>query len=295
MGGRAAGAWIAAAAAITAAQASEPASSPPSPDRTTLPTSSPKAAAAHVGPPLWEVGVFGFGLSQLAYPGADQQVGRGLVVPYAIYRGTFLRVDRETTGLRALKTPTIEIDVGVAGSFGSSASDIEARRGMRNLGTLVEAGPRLKWNIGRWAGGRLRAEFPLRGVFDLSDSLARRGLAFEPELAWERRADRWTWAGSIGGLFADRSLANTFYGVAPSEVTAERAAWDGRAGRIAWRLSGSVGHDMGADWRVFGFVRVDSVAGAANAASPLVRRSTGTSVGVGVSWTGFRSSRPAVD
>ena len=46
---------------------------------------------------------------------------------------------------------------------------------------------------------------------------------------------------------------------------------------------------------MFGFVRVDSVAGAANRASPLVRQTTGATAGVGLNWTWMRSERAAVD
>ena len=48
--------------------------------------------------PLWELGALGFGSSQQAYPGADEQLTRGLLLPYGQYRGRFLRADRETAG-----------------------------------------------------------------------------------------------------------------------------------------------------------------------------------------------------
>jgi hypothetical protein len=139
--------------------------------------------------PLWEIGGFWVGVSQQAYPGSDQQVNRGLGLPFLVYRGQFLRADRETAGLRAIKTPRFELDIGVAGSFGESSDDIEARQGMPDLGTLVEFGPRVKWNLGAGpGGGAWRLELPLRGVFDLSDSGEHRGVAFEPRLVFQRRA-----------------------------------------------------------------------------------------------------------
>lgn len=139
--------------------------------------------------PLWEIGAFGVGVSQQAYPGSDQQVQRGLALPFLVYRGRFLRADRETAGLRAVKTPQFELDIGVAGSFGSNSDEIDARRGMPKLGTLVEFGPRVKWNLGEGpGGGRWRLELPLRGVFDLSDRGEHRRAAFKPELTFLRRA-----------------------------------------------------------------------------------------------------------
>jgi MipA family protein len=256
------------------------------------------AAHAQEGPaePLWELGAVAIGVSQQAYPGADQNVQRALALPYVLYRGRVLRADRETAGLRAFKTETFELDIGVAGAFGSSSKDIEARRGMADLGTLVEFGPRLKWNLGEAAGGRVRLELPLRGVFDLNDGLAHRGMAFEPELQWRTRTDGgWFWSLGVGAIFADRRLADTFYRVSAAEATPDRPTWDARAGRVAWRGSASVARSLGPDWRVFGFLRVDSVAGAANEASPLVRRTTGATAGIGLSWTWMRSERRAAD
>ena len=249
------------------------------------------------GLPLWEVGAFGVAVSQQAYPGAAERVNRGLALPYLIYRGEFLRADRGSAGIRALKTPTFEVDVGVAASFGSNANDSEVRRGMPKLGTRVEFGPRLKWNLGPGPGNsRLRAEFPLRGVFDLNDGLAHKGMAFEPRLILEGRAPGgWGYSTSIGALWGDRRLADTFYGVAPIFATPRRAAYVADSGLVAWRLSAEVSRNLSPDLRLFGFARADSVAGAANEASPLVQRKVGTSVGLGLAYAWKRSSSRAAD
>jgi len=246
--------------------------------------------------PLWEVGAVAFGVSQQAYPGSDHQVRRGIVLPWLLYRGRFLRADGETIGVRPVKTPTFEVDIGVAGAFGSNASDIEARRGMPNLGTLVEFGPRVKWNLGgSRETGLWRLDLPLRGVFDLSDSLAHRGFVFQPTLSWRRASGGWSYSVSGSALVGDERLASTFYEVAPRFATASRPAYDAQAGLIGWRLGTFATRDLTRDWRVFGFARIDSVAGAANRGSPLVRQTTGASVGIGVSYTFMRSQQPAVD
>lgn len=251
-----------------------------------------------VGPqPLWEVGAVGVGVSQQAYPGSDHQIRRGLVLPYFFYRGKVLRADRDTTGLRAIKTDTFELDLGVAGSFGSNSDKIEARRGMPNLGTLIEFGPRLRWELGAGpGGGAWRAVLPLRGVFDLSDHGAHRGISLEPELQFRRRADAgWNYTASLGAIFADQRLARTFYEVEPAYIRADRPAYEARAGLVAWRVGAFATHKLDRDWRVFGFARMDTVAGAANRDSPLVRRQTGFTAGMGVSWTWLRSDTLAQD
>lgn len=236
-------------------------------------------------------------MSQSAYPGADQQVNRSLALPYFIYRGDVLRADRETADIRALKTETFELDVGFAGAFGAGSEDIDARQGMRKLGTLVELGPRLKWDLGAGpGGGRLSAEFPARAVLDLSDKAAHRGWSFEPKLTYSRRsASGWRYSASVSAIVADTRLAQTFYEVRSSEATAMRPAHTAESGLVSWRLGTSVSRSLGRDWNLFGFARLDTVAGAANENSPLVRRSTGASVGLGVAYTWMRSERAAID
>ena len=204
-----------------------------------LATSALFAPGAHaqeaVPLPLWELGAFGMGLKQQAYPGSSQQIDRALVLPFFIYRGQYFRADRGSVGLRAVKTDAVEVDIGASGAFGSNSNDIEARRGMPDLGTLVEFGPRVKWNLGSGPGkGRLRAELALRGVFDLTDNLKDKGLSLEPELIFERSTGGGLRYGtSVGLVFGDERLTDTFYGVAPAYATAARPAYQAHSGLIA--------------------------------------------------------------
>jgi outer membrane protein len=234
--------------------------------------------------PLWELGAAGIGVSQQAYPGASAQVSRGLALPYFVYRGEVLRADRDTAGLRAIKTERMEVDIGVAGSFGARSDEIDERQGMPRLGTLIEFGPRVKWKLSEdQAGGGWRVELPLRGVFDLSDGAAHRGMAFEPKLVYQRRASAgWFYSTSVSAIVADKSLAS-------------RPSYEAQSGLVAWRLNASVFHQLSRDWRVFGFGRIDSVAGAANDNSPLVKKTNGASLGLGLTYTWLQSERSAVD
>ena len=255
------------------------------------------ADAPPAGPPLWEIGAFALGVTQQAYPGSDTQLKRALALPYFVYRGQWLRADRETVGLRAVKTDRVELDLGVAASFGGGDNEIEARRGMRELGTLVELGPRLKLRLGEGSGGgRWRAEFPLRGVFDLNDGGSYRGVAFEPKLLFERQtASGWRYGTGLSLILSDRRLADDFYSVGPQDVAPGRPAYAARGGLVATRLSLSVTRSLGRDWRVFGVARYDTVQGAANETSPLVRKKGGGSLGIGLAYTFARSEASAYD
>ena len=247
--------------------------------------------------PLWELGGFGLITSQQAYPGSDQQVSRGLALPFLVYRGEFLRADRDTAGVRALKTPLYELDVSVAGAFGAGSDQLDARRGMPKLGTLVEFGPRLRLNLSDVTSNpRWGLDLPLRGVFDLSDSLRHSGLKAEPTLTLRGSTDgNWRYSLGAGVLLADKKLSDTLYGVDPFYATPNRPAYQAGSGLMAWRLSGSVTKQITQDWRLFAFTRFDSVAGAKNENSPLVRHKSGATVGVGFSYTWLRSSGSGQD
>jgi len=248
--------------------------------------------------PLWEAGLFGMGYTQPAYPGADERTGQVLVLPYVIYRGKYLRAERGSVGVRAVKTPRIEMDVGFAASLGSRSADIPARKGMADLGTMIEFGPRLKIKLGDVGDGssNSRLQFPLREVIDVSHGFRSRGTAFEPQWVRDMRLpNRWSVSTTLGALIGDYRLTDTFYGVAPGEVMPDRPGYTAKAGLIALRAGLLASQSLTPDVRMFYFMRIDSLAGAANRDSPLVRRDIGWSAGVGLAWGLASSERNAID
>lgn len=262
---------------------------------------SPGHAQADAAPkpdlPLWELGVAVGGISQTAYPGSDEQVSRTPVLPYVIYRGKFLRADDEGAGLRAVRTESFELDVSFSGSLSSGGKSLRAREGMARLGTLVEFGPVARWFLnGRSAPDRVSLELPLRGVFEARDLGRHRGMSLEPELSLDHRAKGgWSYGLTAGLLIGDQRLGATYYSVAPGEALPDRPAYEAKAGLLAWRLKAGVSRSLSPDVRVFAFGRLDSVAGAANRDSALVRRTTGASFGIGLTYTLTRSAARATD
>jgi outer membrane protein len=246
-----------------------------------------------VSPPLWEVGVYAFGVSQQAYPGAVERVNRVLLLPRFRYRGEYVRIEGGSAGLRAVKTPTFEVDIGFAGALGSGSDDIAIRRDMPKLGTMIEFGPRLRWNLARWPEGmRLRADLPLRGVYDISHQFSNKGVAFEPELRWEKQSvDSWSYSAGIGALYGNRKLNDTYFGVAPEFARPGRPAYAADSGLVTLRLSAGASRWLSQDWLLFGFAHIDSMRASANRDSPLVTKQTGASIGFGVKYTWLRSEK----
>jgi outer membrane scaffolding protein for murein synthesis (MipA/OmpV family) len=261
----------------------------------------PDAPTAPVEPsernqPLWEAGIGAAVFSTPAYPAASQHTTRGLALPFLLYRGKVLRADQQGVGARLVNNDRVEFDVGFAASLPAHSSDVAARRGMPDLGTLVEFGPRVKLHLADFGDqGRLRAELPLRTVIEARGGLRRQGWTVEPRLVWEKRGDagRWTLEGQLGALFGDRRIQGYFYDVDPQYATPERPAYHADSGLLLVRTGVFGTLRLNPDWRLFGFVRLESYAGAANRDSPLFKKNAGASAGIGFAWTFARSSARA--
>ena len=256
--------------------------------------STPSQGASADALPLWEIGVGGLGISQPAYPGASTAARQVIVLPYVIYRGEFFRAEQSGVGLRAVKTPRYEVDIGFSASLGSAAKDVPARVGMADLGTLVEFGPRLKIHLGDVSKGPTGywLELPLRGVFDLNNQLVNRGFSFEPQLSVDLPLPGgWRGGGSVSAIFGSQRVNETFYNVNAAEATATRPVYNAQAGLLATRATLSASRKVTPDLRLLAFVRLDSVAGSANSGSSLIEKTNGASVGLGLTYTFGKSEK----
>lgn len=246
--------------------------------------------------PLWEVGLGAAGLSMPAYPGASERSSRLLPFPYLIYRGEILRAGQEGINARLFNTDRVQFDIGLAGSLPADADDVPERAGMPDLGAMFEFGPRLKLKLAQpSAMSAVRFELPLRAVFEARSGVHRRGWSIEPKLAYEVRDARanWTLEANLSALWADTRLQSHFYEVAPQYVLPWRERYSAGSGLLLTRLGLFGTRRLHEDVRLFGYVRLESYAGAENRASPLHRRDTGLAGGVGVIWTFARASRMA--
>jgi outer membrane scaffolding protein for murein synthesis (MipA/OmpV family) len=253
---------------------------------------------SEAGLPLWEAGVGAAVFSTPAYPAAEQHTTRTVALPFLLYRGKVLRADQQGVGARLVNTDRVEFDVGFAAALPSHSDDVNARRGMPDLGTLVEFGPRVKVHIADFgAQGGLRFELPLRTVIEARGGLRRQGWTGEPRLVWQKVGFERTWTveAQLGALFGDRRIQRYFYDVAPQYATVDRPEYHADAGLLLVRTGLFGTYKLNPDWRVFGFVRLESYAGAANRDSPLFKKNAGAAAGIGLAWTFARSGVRATE
>ncbi len=248
--------------------------------------------------PLWEAGLAGFGLTGPAYPGAEDDVGRALALPWFIYRGPVWRAAGGTIGARVAKNAFAEFDIGLGGALRASSEDVNVREGMPDLGFLLEFGPRAKLNLARPSQeSAVRLELPLRGVFEFNSGVYYRGLAFEPKLTYDNRdlGRGWGFSGSVGLIYGDQTFNQYLYGVPSQYATTSRSAYTAKAGLITPRAQLTLSHKLNEDVRMFAFTRTDFAGKGVNSSSPLHLQDQGTSVGAGLIWTLGRSSQMVND
>ena len=244
--------------------------------------------------PLWEAGLAGFGLTGPAYPGANDDIGRGLVLPWFIYRGPVWRAAGGTVGARVAKNAFAEFDIGLSGALRASSDDVKVRSGMPELGFLLEFGPRAKLNLARPSQDSVvRLELPLRGVFEFNSGVNYRGLTFEPKLTYDKRdlGLGWGFSGSLGLIYGDQQFNQYLYGVPSEYATSYRSAYTAKAGLITPRAQLTLSHKLNSDVRMFAFSRTDFSGKGVNTDSPLHLKERGTALGLGVIWTLGRSSQ----
>ena len=237
--------------------------------------------------PLWELGVGVAGLRLPDYRGSDQSRAYVLPLPYIVYRGTWLKADRD--GARALlfDSQRVKVDVSVAASTPTRSSDNAARAGMPNLPGTFELGPNLNLTLAaslqdRW---KLDLRLPLRAAISAQRSPKFVGTTFSPNLNLDVGGvgGGWNLGLLTGPLFADRRYHEHFYGVDAAYATAARPAYRAGSGYAGWQALAATSRRVGNLW-VGGFLRYDSLHGAAFQDSPLVRRSSALTFGLGVSW-----------
>ena len=243
--------------------------------------------------PLWELGIGVAGLRLPDYRGANQSRSYLVPLPYIVYRGTWLKADRD--GARALlfDSQRVKVDVSVAASTPTRSKDNAAREGMPNLPATGEIGPNLNVTLMGSVEKRYRLDLrlPLRAAVTLQKSPRFVGTTFSPHLNLDLGgvAGGWNLGMLTGPLFADRKYHEHVYGVDAAYATPTRPAYQAHGGYAGWQVLAATSRRFGDTW-VGAFVRYDRLRGASFEDSPLVRRDSAFTVGFGVSWILAKSS-----
>lgn len=250
--------------------------------------------------PQWEAGLFAVGAYLPHYRGSDESRAYVLPLPYIIYRGRIVQVDRE--GVRGFfyKGRYLETDVSLSGNppvYGGN----EARSGMPDLDPLVEFGPAARGFIYR--GRRLTAlyiEAAVRGVtaVDINDAALRwEGARMVINLVAPSYVpgpdSKWSAGGQIGLEFTDRRYNAYFYDVPKEQVVTGRDYYRSSAGYGGGNVSMYVTRELRPGLSVSTYIRWDNISGAVYEDSPLVRTRNNVVLGAALVWKLIESDKRA--
>lgn len=259
-------------------------------------------AAATEGKPLWELGAAGGAGLKPDYPASDEYHPAGLVLPYVLYRGRIFRAGDKGSIARGRfqLSDRLEFDLSLSGSLPAASKHNDARRGMPDLDTLIEIGPRLQLALAAPSPqGKIGFELPIRTVFSVAlDGVGYRGITFHPRFTYQHdnlfgiiNRIKLT----LGPIFATEALMDYFYQVKNRYVRAGRPAFNATAGYLGSEFSLLARRRISRHLSLYGALKVGYYEGATNADSPLFRTNATAAVGLGFVWSFYQSRRRGVD
>lgn len=254
------------------------------------------AAQAAEEMPLWEVGVGVGAVSFPDYRGSSRQRSHALPVPYLIYRGEFLKADRD--GIRGVffDSERVELNLSLAASLPVDSSGNGARRGMPDLKPTIEVGPSLEFNLWRSADqlARVDLRLPLRAAFTVHGGMQHVGMVFTPFINLDVKDPfgyhGWNLGMLTGPIYADARQHRYFYDVDPRYAQPGRPAYRASGGYSGTQFIMALSKRYDRFW-IGSFVRYDTLRGAAFVDSPLVEKKSAWAAGVGIAWVLGESSR----
>lgn len=133
--------------------------------------------------PEWELGAGVAAIDFPMYRGSDERRSYILPVPYFVYRGETVQVNRERLRGLIFKRDAVEMDISVNGSV--PAKGAKAREGMPDLDPTLEIGPSLNFHL-LYSENRKNTfdlRMPLRGVIASNfQHVQSAGWLFQPQL-----------------------------------------------------------------------------------------------------------------
>jgi outer membrane protein len=244
--------------------------------------------------PLWELGL---GIATLHWPddrGADHGRNYVLPLPYVVYRGQFLRADRDGARAVLVEGQRVEMDVSINGSAPVRSDTNGVRAGMADLPSSFEIGPNLNVMLWRAADRSARLDFrlPVRAALTLQTPIRSIGMTSTPKLNLDlaRVAGGWNVGLLAGPVFGSRRYHEHYYGVSTADATATRPAYSAHSGYAGWHAIASASQRFDSTW-LAAYVRHDQLGGAVFSDSPLLRKTHTWSFGVGMAWVLAASSQ----
>ncbi len=239
--------------------------------------------------PLWEAGL---GIGALSFPdyrGSDESHVYPVPVPYFVYRGDFLKADRDGVRGEFFNQKYAELNISVNATIPVQSNDNRARRGMPNLRPTVELGPLLNLHVWRSPDEKFKFDvvLPFRVPVTAESSPKVIGWNFSPRVNLDVQDvlghTGWNFGVGTGPMYAARKYHDYFYSVDAKYATAERPEYQAKGGYSGMQFLSAISKRYPKYW-VGAYVRYDALQGVAFENSPLVKQKSYIAGGIGIAW-----------
>lgn len=242
--------------------------------------------------PRWEFGVALGGQVLNDYRGSKENQLQVYPIPFLVYRGDFLKADRNGVRGEFLANDKIELNLSGETSLNGQSADNELREGMPELESAFELGPSININLtGENFSNGWQLRLPLRVVVTAGESgVHHRGYNFNPRFTYTKPDLFGDWRGkfNIGALYGSESYHDYYYTVADRFVTEDRVRYQAEAGFSGYYFKSSISRRKGDFW--YGLsVRYDNLSGASFEDSPLVETKDYYAISFAIAWINWRS------
>jgi len=241
--------------------------------------------------PLYEIGLIGSYFYLPHYRGSNEYEHKVLPLPYFVYRGKFL------------KSKEGKLRVGLnhhKWSYGLSFyvvppmnKDTYSRRGMNELGAVLEVGPSLTYQWKKEANYECYHSIKSRVSTALPDLRARyAGIQVELSTGVKYQLSRkQKLQFNLTGLWSNNKKNDYFYSVNQDDVLNDRPAYDSNHGYGGVALDAIYTKEINSKQKIISFIRLDNTSGAVFEDSPLLKEKNNISFGVLYIYKLFKSKR----
>jgi MipA family protein len=246
--------------------------------------------------PLWEFGLGAGGIEFPDYRGSDETHVYPVPVPYFVYRGRFLKADREGLRGELFDRKYAELSISVNATIPVNSEDNAARRGMPDLKPTFELGPSLELHLWRSADEKTRLDvvMPVRVPVTIESSPHSLDWTVAPRLNIDfddvGGHAGWNFGAGVGPVFASDRFHDYYYSVPARFATPSRPEYDADGGYSGMHVLAALSKRFPKYW-VGAFLRYDWLGGAEFEDSPLVRRTHYVAGGFGIAWMIGESKR----
>lgn len=246
--------------------------------------------------PEWEIGAGFAAIDFPVYRGASDRRAYLLPVPYFVYNGDVLQINRERVRGLLFRSDNFEMDISLNGSVPANSRDSAARQGMPDLDATLEIGPSFNYHF--YYSEDKKANFdlrlPLRSVVASNfNRFKNAGWLFQPQLNLDIRDiahSGWN-LGLVGSLiYSDRRYNSYFYDVSPQYATLTRPEYKASGGYSGAQFIAALSKHHDGYW-TGGFIKWDDLNGAVFADSPLIGNKQYFTIGFAVTWVLDKSDK----